>query len=520
MRISLWLRVCHCVLAGVWVGACGTDSPDQPGVGGGGSDSLVRTEPEPSGAHCPDGGVAIHTGSDTDDDGVLDAGEVERTEYVCAPGRQVTRVDTERAGHNCVIGGVAIRTGVDRNGNQVLDDDEVTATEYQCGTVWDGDLTIFTADLRAYQGIEVVTGNVEFTRLNSNTPRAVTLPALRYVGGDLLLSGSNITAYSLPALNKVGGHLNGELLYTVATVDLPKLRSAQAITLASPLRALAQVKLGALEQVSQLEIGATQAVDLSSLVHAGSLELSGTVELPALVDADALTVESGAISAPELSIVRGQLTLFGVSAASLPKLRFVGRLLVENTLLQNADFPALTSAASVQLFHNVNLTRIALDVRSVKEWVVFHDHPRLETIVWPNLEKVEQMLQVTDNPALASLDALTKLTSVGNLTVLGGNMQRVGLPALQEAKTIIVRNDPVLQTLDLPALREVTSLWVTDLAAVTAYDLPALDVVRSSVVTERSPRMPTCRADELLGQLSVAPSSTRISDTDNLATCE
>ena len=62
-------------LALLIVAACG-DGVSDPSL-------LSREDPEPVGATCPHGGTAIREGRDANHDGVLDPGEVQRTDYVC-----------------------------------------------------------------------------------------------------------------------------------------------------------------------------------------------------------------------------------------------------------------------------------------------------------------------------------------------------------------------------------------------------------------------------------------------------
>lgn len=96
---------------------------------------LVKSEPEAPGPHCANGGIAIHTGTDSNEDGLLQESEVEETSYVCngAPGgAAIVDVVAEPAGLNCANGGSAIRTGSDVNENRKLDEDEVQQTVYVC----------------------------------------------------------------------------------------------------------------------------------------------------------------------------------------------------------------------------------------------------------------------------------------------------------------------------------------------------------------------------------------------------
>ena len=52
-------------------------------TGQNGKSSLIATVPEPAGANCASGGVAVQTGLDTNGDGTLESGEVQHTVYVC-----------------------------------------------------------------------------------------------------------------------------------------------------------------------------------------------------------------------------------------------------------------------------------------------------------------------------------------------------------------------------------------------------------------------------------------------------
>ncbi|MBU1241701.1 hypothetical protein KJ612_00715, partial [Myxococcota bacterium] len=99
------------------------------------SRTLVRVLEESPGVNCAEGGQRIETGADDDADGVLDDGEVDEVSYVCngATGQSsLIRSDAEPAGEHCGEGGTAISSGLDDNGNGVLDDDEIDQTEYVC----------------------------------------------------------------------------------------------------------------------------------------------------------------------------------------------------------------------------------------------------------------------------------------------------------------------------------------------------------------------------------------------------
>jgi hypothetical protein len=112
-----------------------------PGTPGSGPRALVRLESEPAGANCSQGGTAVRSGLDTNNNGTLDSSEVTSTSYVCngaqgqqgTPGTQaLVRLDQEPAGTNCSQGGTAVRSGLDTNKNGTLEMSEVTQTQYIC----------------------------------------------------------------------------------------------------------------------------------------------------------------------------------------------------------------------------------------------------------------------------------------------------------------------------------------------------------------------------------------------------
>ena len=127
-------------------GTDGTDGSD----GADGTDALVdrvSISTVEAGDVCPNGGVAISHGLDVNENGVLDADEIEETETVChgtsadsgsgdngsvAPAQSLIRVVSVVAGGECPNGGARIDTGIDSNGNNVLDDEEVTDSVFVC----------------------------------------------------------------------------------------------------------------------------------------------------------------------------------------------------------------------------------------------------------------------------------------------------------------------------------------------------------------------------------------------------
>jgi hypothetical protein len=112
-------------------GAAGTD----------GLSSLVRVENEAPGPNCANGGTVIYAGLDDNLNGLLEAGEIDHTSFVCrgATGpagsdgaTSLIRLTDEPAGAHCAEGGTAIQVGLDTDADGVLDPGEITSTAYVC----------------------------------------------------------------------------------------------------------------------------------------------------------------------------------------------------------------------------------------------------------------------------------------------------------------------------------------------------------------------------------------------------
>lgn len=111
-------------------------------TGTAGGTTLVKTSAEAAGSNCAEGGTKIEVGVDANENGVLDASEVNAslTTYACNGDTGETGVQTlvktsaEAAGANCPFGGTKIEVGPDSNNNGVLDSGEEVAnlTTYAC----------------------------------------------------------------------------------------------------------------------------------------------------------------------------------------------------------------------------------------------------------------------------------------------------------------------------------------------------------------------------------------------------
>jgi OmcA/MtrC family decaheme c-type cytochrome len=128
-KTAQWL---HLVLLLLLFAACGGDGP----AGAPGATALTETSDEPPGANCVEGGTRIDVGIDDNRNGQLDDSEVMSTTYVCnGSGKNaLVKTSSEPVGDNCAFGGTRIETGLDANNNGTLDASEVdaAATSFVC----------------------------------------------------------------------------------------------------------------------------------------------------------------------------------------------------------------------------------------------------------------------------------------------------------------------------------------------------------------------------------------------------
>jgi len=89
-------------------------------------------------ASCPNGGVTVESGIDTNHNRMLDSAEVTRTQHVCNGGsglNALVLISNEPAGVNCANGGKKVDAGQDINRNGMLDPAEITTAAYVCNGI-------------------------------------------------------------------------------------------------------------------------------------------------------------------------------------------------------------------------------------------------------------------------------------------------------------------------------------------------------------------------------------------------
>lgn len=117
-----------------------------------GKSSLIDFIEEPAGENCINGGFKIIAGIDSSDNGILESNEIDQIKYICNGNSGTDGNDgldgedgantlleayTEPPGNNCINGGFLLITGSDNNDNGILDEDEILLTEYICHSTSD-----------------------------------------------------------------------------------------------------------------------------------------------------------------------------------------------------------------------------------------------------------------------------------------------------------------------------------------------------------------------------------------------
>ena len=149
-------------------------------------------------SNCAFGGTLISTGLDINDDGTLQGTEVTSNSYVCnsAPSSLINTTTLPSGDSHCANGGTQIDTGLDNGagggiaGDGVLQAGEVTSTQYVCGGGGGATQQTFTIDARGGAAVSEGGGN----------GGSVTLEISTGTGGaaSILNTGTVNTNFSLP----------------------------------------------------------------------------------------------------------------------------------------------------------------------------------------------------------------------------------------------------------------------------------------------------------------------------------
>lgn len=224
LRISLALG-----LSGILMSACGGKDSASDSKSGGSDETagefVIDTAVESPGENCTTGGIALISGVDVDENGVLDEEEIEGTQYICTAVQEIIdTVDLMEGNANCPTGGVMIVRGSDLDGDGMLSVEEVESESYVCqggaatggGNVDTGGCAVparWDTDASAC----VVSRDWADADLSGASLESSYLAGVDFSGADL--SGANLAWSELRGADLTGANLTGTDLMGVDLSD-------------------------------------------------------------------------------------------------------------------------------------------------------------------------------------------------------------------------------------------------------------------------------------------------------------
>lgn len=136
-----------------------------------GNNSLTKVTSEMNGNNCESGGLKIESGNDSNKNGLLDDEEISALAFVCNGvdgNASLVNVVDESPGADCPNGGVRIYSGIDTNRNGTLDASEILITRFVCNGI-DGIINE-QIQLKIVDGIG--------TAANTTSAQPVTVPGI------------------------------------------------------------------------------------------------------------------------------------------------------------------------------------------------------------------------------------------------------------------------------------------------------------------------------------------------------
>lgn len=292
--------------------------------------------------------------------------------------------------------------------------------------------------------------------------RADLAPARAWVAvdGDLVVEGTDLEELELPALAHVGGDLRLWENDVLEWVDLPALEVVDGdLSLYDDPVLDTVAGLGAVHTVGGTlalqRLDALEAVQLPSLVHAGSLYLYADPALASVAGLEALTTVVGPVrlweltalerlALPSLAFVQGRLDLFradALTALALPALVEVGSLEVHAC----DALPSLDGLEGLAVVSNDVLLHYDASLASVEGLA------GLTTVGALTLEALP-VLSGLELPSLEAVDEALRVETTG--------VEALGLWGLLAAGEVEVRGNPALTELGLESLAEVATVRV------------------------------------------------------------
>jgi hypothetical protein len=434
------------------------------------------------------------------------------------PGTLV-RVDSEPAGANCADGGVAIHTGLDTNDNAYLDDDEITSTQYVCngirpvqcggGTILTGTVAIASdAELAELDGVNCVDGDLLITGI-----AASSLPtlALSTVTGDIVVAGNQ----ALRSLAGLGNLREVGDAYLVqgndSLVDLGPLALLRRADSISIVGNDGLVDLHGFEPLLTLASNLTIAnnASLTSLRGLDNLTTSARSMFirsnPKLVTIDALYQ----LRSIPLLEVSGNGALTGIGLAALESVAV--RLLVNsNASLSVASFPSLKTIGDFARFDsNGALAVIDASALLTTGGLYLTNDPSLTTLYANALVFATAGVDLIALPALNWID-LTRLSSIGgtlNVKSVPNVGTLSGLGALETVGGALVldRADGLANFAGLDRLTTVSGdMTVSNNARLTSFSgLGNMTEIGGALTISNNPMLPAGTTNAFVSRITV-----------------
>ena len=530
-------------------------------------ESLFQTRSEAPGPNCSNGGTALETGFDLNASNDLEQEEITSTTYFCnAPinAQVLLRVDPEPIGNNCSEGGIALHTGPDTDANGFLSSDEVESTSYVCnggsnGTVnteggfFEGDYFVRNADdLTALESLAGITGtlkiegdidsvilpNLEFIGLGLNTSgsslSSLELANLSSVGSITLFNNPALTHVSFPTLDRVVGDVLVDGEASLANLEFPTLSTAGDITIrgnaslqnvsAPMLRTSGNIFIAINPLMQTLTLSSLTTIEGSfradrneSLTHLGELTELQTITGSLRVENNSQLATLGSFNSLEfigtdLNILSNRsLTSLGVMPALL---EVGGNLFVKHNLLLadlGSMFALQTVGGALELSDNNTATLDALasliSVGAALSITKFDAITSLGDL--RALQFVGGDININDNESLIDLGSLTGLTHVHGLLRINSNPNLKSLAGLNEIRIVndglfVNFNSSLTSLNELTGITSVRKLFISSNNSLADLGLDGLVKLTATLDVKNHALLPQCEADNLLAQLQAA----------------
>lgn len=395
--------------------------------------TLVSLETEQAGTNCPEGGTRISSGLDENSDGILDEEEIDTTQYICnpeVPDPPVTLVlsETVEPGPDCPAGGTRIVTGIDEDLDELLSEEEIEDVTFICNGI-PGDLN---AD--RCTGGAILEGAFDIQTVED----LAQFDGVVCIKGALIINGSSLTNFT---------GLEG----IVEISDDLVVTNNNSLTSLQGLENLIEVKgdfslnnNNALEEVSHL----TSLSDVR-----GTFLINNNDVLSAVLGLDSLYELSGALfisNNDALSSLSGFSNLSELGSFSLEN---------NNSLLTLNDFSALTIVRE-------NLYVLSMNGLAAIEFA------QLDTIAGV------LMIRYHDNPTLVSFPALTYLGSTMYIET-NESIETVSAPLLSWAGGgFSFKTNASLQTVIMPELVYLSgTFYFLSNSSLISFDLTKLSTI-------------------------------------------